>query len=243
MRFHSPLPVASRFSLLMLSPLQRDVIRMVAFVAMVLDHLATAFQADVPLLNMAGRCAFPLFALVSGCNLAGHALRQSSLNRLWLMALLAQPGYWLAFRDAGLMWWQLNILFTFAVVMQVARFLQAATVLNGVAAFTALVGYLPFSSASYGISGLLMLAGALLIWQVRDSMRPAMFAIWLLLVALLNARHGDVMMLSGVMLTLAVLFCMHGVVPASGRRLQAGRWFAPAYALHLLCIGFLVSVL
>lgn len=243
MRFHSPLPVASRFSLLMLSPLQRDVIRMVAFVAMVLDHLATAFQADVPLLNMAGRCAFPLFALVSGCNLAGRALRQSSLNRLWLMALLAQPGYWLAFRDAGLMWWQLNILFTFAVVMQVARFLQAATVLNGVAAFTALVGYLPFSSASYGISGLLMLAGALLIWQVRDSLRPAMFAIWLLLVALLNARHGDVMMLSGVMLTLAVLFCMHGVVPASGRRLQAGRWFAPAYTVHLLCIGFLVSVL
>lgn len=240
---HSPVPAPSRSSLLTLSPLQRDAVRVVAFVAMVLDHLATAFQADVPLLNMAGRCAFPLFALVSGCNLAGHALRQSSLNRLWLMALLAQPGYWLAFRDAGLMWWQLNILFTFAVVMQVARFLQAATVLNGVAAFTAMVGYLPFSSASYGISGLLMLAGALLIWQVRDSLRPAMFAIWLLLVALLNARHGDVMMLSGVMLTLAVLFCMHGVVPAYGRRLQAGRWFAPAYALHLLCIGFLVSVL
>ncbi|UAN24968.1 type-F conjugative transfer system pilin acetylase TraX (plasmid) [Enterobacter sp. JBIWA003] len=243
MRVTLPVSVPSRIALLMLSPLQRDVIRMVAFVAMVLDHLATAFQADVPLLNMAGRCAFPLFALVSGCNLAGHALRQSSLNRLWLMALLAQPGYWLAFRDAGLMWWQLNILFTFAVVMQVARFLQAATVLNGAAAFTALVGYLPFSSASYGISGLLMLAGALLIWQVRDSLRPAIFAIWMLLVALLNARHGDVMMLSGVMLTLAVLFCMHGVVPASGRRLQAGRWFAPAYALHLLCIGFLVSVL
>lgn len=42
---------------------------------------------------------------------------------------------------------------------------------------------------------------------------------------------------------LAVLFCVHGLVPTSGRRLQTGRWFAPAYALHLLCIGFLVSVL
>lgn len=151
--------------------------------------------------------------------------------------------YWLAFRDAGLMWWQLNILFAFAVVMQVVRFLQAATVLNGVAAFTVLVGYLPLSSASYSIPGLLMLAGALLIWQVRDSLRPALFVVWLLLVALLNARHGDVMMLSGVILTLAVLFCVRGLVPTSGRRLQAGRWFAPAYALHLLCIGFLVSVL
>ncbi|EAA7726944.1 type-F conjugative transfer system pilin acetylase TraX [Salmonella enterica subsp. enterica serovar Oranienburg] len=226
-----------------LSALQRDVIRMAAFMAMMGDHIATAFQLDMPLLNMAGRCAFPLFALVSGCNLAGKTLRQHSLNRLWLMALLAQPGYWLAFREAGLMWWQLNILFAFAVVMQMTCFLQAATVLNGVAAFTALVGYLPLSSASYGIPGLLMLAGALLIWQVRDSLRPALFVVWLLLVALLNARHGDVMMLSGVILTLAVLFCVHGLVPASGRRLQAGRWFAPAYALHLLCIGFLVSVL
>ncbi|WP_320750677.1 type-F conjugative transfer system pilin acetylase TraX [Enterobacter roggenkampii] len=243
MRFHSPLPVASRFSLLMLSPLQRDVIRMVAFVAMVLDHLATAFQADFPLLNMAGRCAFPLFALVSGCNLAGHALRQSSLNRLWLMALLAQPGYWLAFREAGLMWWQLNILFTFAVVMQGARFLQGMTARNGIAAVAAVLAYLPLSSASYGIPGLMMLAGAMLIWQVRDSLRPAMFAVWLLLVALLNARHGDVMMLSGVFLTLTVLFCVRGLVPASSARLRAGHWFAPGYALHLLCLGFLVSAL
>ena len=137
----------------------------------------------------------------------------------------------------------LNILFAFAVVMQVTRFLQAASVFNGVAAFSALVGYLPLSSASYGIPGLLMLTGAVLIWQVRDSLRPALFAVWLLLVALLNARHGDVMMLSGVLLTLTVLFCVYGLVPAPGRRLQAGRWFAPAYALHLLCIGFLVSVL
>ncbi|ELO4809059.1 type-F conjugative transfer system pilin acetylase TraX [Escherichia coli] len=225
------------------SALQRDVIRMVAFVAMVGDHIATAFQLDMPLLNMVGRCAFPLFALVSGGNLAGKILRQHSLNRLWLMALLAQPGYWLAFRDAGLAWWQLNILFTFAVVMQLALFLQSANTRNGVAAFTALMGYIPFSSASYGIPGLLMLAGALLVWQVRDTLRPALFAVWLLLVALLNARHGDVMMFSGVILTLTVLFCVHGLVPASGRRLQAGRWFAPAYAIHLLFIGFLVRVL
>jgi type-F conjugative transfer system pilin acetylase TraX len=225
------------------SALQRDVIRMVAFVAMVGDHIATAFQLDMPLLNMLGRCAFPLFALVSGCNLAGKTLRQHSLNRLWLMALLAQPGYWLAFRDVGLAWWQLNILFTFAVVMQVALFLQSATAHNGVAVFTALMGYIPFSSASYGIPGLLMLAGALLVWQVRDTLRPALFAVWLLLVALLNARHGDVMMLSGVFLTLTVLFCVYGLVPASAERLQAGRWFAPAYAFHLPCIGFLAGIL
>lgn len=142
---------------------------MVAFMATVGDHLGTAFQLDMPLLNMAGRCVFPLFAFVSGCNLAGKTISQRSQNLLWLMALQAQPGYWLAFRDAGLVWWQLNILFAFAVIMQMARFLQTTAVLSGIAAFATLVGYLPLSSASYGIPGLLMLAGALLVWQVRDT--------------------------------------------------------------------------
>lgn len=224
-------------SVLNLSALQRDVIRIVAFVAMSGDHIGTAFQLDMPWLNMAGRCAFPLFALVSGCNVAKKRIRQQGTNRLWLMALLAQPGYWLAFSDAGGQWWQLNILFAFAVARQVFRFLQNASILNSFAAFGALVVYLPFSSGSYGVSGLLMLAGARCLWLVSDRFRPTLFAIWLLLVALLNVHHGGVMMLSGVMLTLTVLFCVHGLVPASGQRLQAGRWFAPAYILHLLGIG------
>lgn len=224
------------------SALQRDTIRIVAFLAMTVDHIATAFQLDMPLLNMTGRCAFPLFALMSGCNLAGHAPRQHSLNRLWLVAWLSQPVFWLAFREAGVQWWQLNILFTFAVIMQVVRFLQTAPVRNGFAASAVLVGYLPLSSASYGLAGVLMLAGALLVWQVRNSLRSALFAIWLLLVALLNTRHGEVMMVSGVLLTLTVLFCVRGLVPASGRRLQAGGGFAKAYAIQLLLIALLVSV-
>lgn len=229
-------------SLPWLYPLQRDIVRTVAFVAMVGDHVATAFQMDASLLNLVGRCAFPLFAVVSGCNLDGKPLRQTSLNRLWLMAALAQPGYWLAFHEAGLMWWQLNILFTFATVMQATRFLQHATTQNGIAAFIALAVYLPCSSASYGLAGLLMLAGALLVCQVREPLRTGSFAVWLLLVALLNARHGDAMMLAGVLLTLTVLLCVKGVVPACGQRLRTGRWFAPAYVIHLLLIGLLVSV-
>ncbi|MDZ7320031.1 type-F conjugative transfer system pilin acetylase TraX [Kosakonia sacchari] len=232
----------ARASSFNISPLQRDVIRIVAFVAMLGDHIGTAFQPDMLWLNMAGRCAFPLFAMVSGCNLAGKSVQQCALNRLWLMALLAQPGFWLAFSEAGLQWWQLNILFTFAVTMQALRFMLNMTILNGIAAFMALVVYLPLSSASYGVSGLLVLAGSRFLWLFSDRFRPTPFAIWLLFVALLNARHGDVMMFSGVLLTLTVLFCVHGLVPSSDRRLQIGRWFAPAYIVHLLGIGSLAAL-
>ena len=53
----NPDPVAVHHirPVLTFSALQRDVIRTVAFLAMAGDHLATAFQADLPLLNMAGR--------------------------------------------------------------------------------------------------------------------------------------------------------------------------------------------
>lgn len=40
------------------------------------------------------------------------------LDHLWLMELLAQPGFWLAFRYTGVEWWQVNILFIFAVMDQ-----------------------------------------------------------------------------------------------------------------------------
>ncbi|EPW5280574.1 type-F conjugative transfer system pilin acetylase TraX [Yersinia enterocolitica] len=226
--------------LLSFSPLQRDAIKVIAFLAMVADHIATAIGVGSPWFNLVGRCAFPLFALVSGCNLAGKSVQQGHLNRLWVMALLAQPCYWLAFREAGVHWWQLNILFTFAVVMQVVHFLQNFTTFAGCAAFTALVGYLPLSSASYGAIGLFMLGGALLIWQVQECLRPAILAIWLLLVALINVHNGDVMMVSGVLLTLIVLFGVHKYVSASSERLNVSRWFAPAYVLHMVMIGVVV---
>lgn len=81
-----------------LAPLQRDVIKAVAFLVMTGDHIATAFHVGSPRLNLTGRCAFPLFALMAGCNMAGRQIRQAAVNRLWLMAVLAQPVFWLAFR-------------------------------------------------------------------------------------------------------------------------------------------------
>ncbi|EDN6661291.1 hypothetical protein GRF91_004688 [Salmonella enterica] len=92
-----------------LNPLQCDMLKLVAFVAMVLDHVNTASGLNIPLLQAVGRLAFPLFALVWGCNVVRRPVTQAGLNRLWLMALLAQPGFWLAFRDIGVQGVSLDI--------------------------------------------------------------------------------------------------------------------------------------
>ena len=56
-------------SLLVWSPGQRDIIKTVALVLMVLDHANRILHLDQSWMFLAGRGAFPLFALVWGLNL------------------------------------------------------------------------------------------------------------------------------------------------------------------------------
>lgn len=59
-------------SLLVWSPGQRDIIKTVALVLMVLDHANRILHLDQSWMFLVGRGAFPLFALVWGLNLSRH---------------------------------------------------------------------------------------------------------------------------------------------------------------------------
>ena len=93
-------------SFLVWSPGQRDIIKTVALVLMVLDHINLIFQLKQEWMFLAGRGAFPLFALVWGLNLSRHAhIRQPAINRLWGWGIIAQFAYYLA----GFPWYEGNI--------------------------------------------------------------------------------------------------------------------------------------
>ena len=215
---------------------QCDVLKLVAFAAMVLDHLNTASGLNAPLLQAVGRLAFPLFALVWGCNIVCRPVMQAGLNRLWLMALLAQPGFWLAFRDTGVEWWQVNILFTFAVMGQAVLFMQEPC--NRTASFSLLTLclYIPVSGASYELRGLLLLLMSALFFLTTGRQQMMAAAGLATSVLLLNAPSGCLMMLSGLLLSLITLVVVCRNVP-QGERLTGGRWFAHFYGLHLTVIG------
>lgn len=84
-------------SLLVWSPGQRDIIKTVALVLMVLDHANRILHLEQTWMFLAGRGAFPLFALVWGLNQSRHAhIRQSAINRLWGWAVIAQFAYYVA---------------------------------------------------------------------------------------------------------------------------------------------------
>lgn len=101
--------------------------------------------------------------------------------------------------------------------------------------------YLPFSTASYGWQGLVMLLAAVSVWQVPEQYQGRLFLLWLCFVLWLNSSNGAVPMLAGMGMTLLVLCFVHEYVPASSKRLQISRWFAEGYALHLLIIAGMIN--
>ncbi|HCN8424453.1 TPA: type-F conjugative transfer system pilin acetylase TraX, partial [Escherichia coli] len=104
---------------------------------------------------LAGRGAFPLFALVWGLNLSRHAhIRQPAINRLWGWGIIAQFAYYLA----GFPWYEGNILFAFAVAAQVLTWCETRSGWRTAAAILLMALWGPLSGTSYGIAGLLMLA-------------------------------------------------------------------------------------
>ncbi|HAW3229823.1 TPA: conjugal transfer protein TraN [Escherichia coli] len=105
---------------------------------------------------------------------------------------------------------------------------------------TMLALYLPFSTASYGWQGLVMLLAAVSVWQVPEQYQGRLFLLWLCSVVWLNGANGAVPVLAGMGMTLMVLCLVHEYVPASSKRLQISRWFAEGYVLHLLIIAVIV---
>ncbi len=96
-----------------------EALKWIALAAMLGDHVDKALFADaLPWLSEAGRIAFPLFALVFGCNLARpdaqrrQAYRRA-LVRLLGFGVLAFPFSVLAFQRWDLL--PVNILFTLAI--------------------------------------------------------------------------------------------------------------------------------
>ncbi|EAP0132931.1 type-F conjugative transfer system pilin acetylase TraX, partial [Salmonella enterica] len=151
-------------------------------------------------------------------------------------ALLAQPGFWLAFRHSGVEWWQANILFTFAVMGQAVHFMQVPSSRTAFVSLLALSVYMPASGASYELRGLLLLLMSVLFFLTTGRRHMMAAAGLATSVLLLNVPSGGVMMLSGLLLSLVILTVVCRHVP-QGERLPGGRWFAQLYALHLTVIG------
>jgi len=99
-----------------------DLLKLIAIVAMVVDHLNTIwFAPGYPAWRAIGRLAFPLFAFVLAFNFVRHTRHPARfVGRLFLWGLVSQLFYEYAFGGG-----QLNILFTLALGLGYAAAFRA----------------------------------------------------------------------------------------------------------------------
>lgn len=223
-------------SLLVWSPGQRDIIKTVALVLMVLDHANRILHLDQSWMFLVGRGAFPLFALVWGLNLSRHThIRQEAINRLWGWAVIAQFAYYLA----GFPWYEGNILFAFVVAAQVLTWCETRTWWRSAETMLLLAMWLPFSGTSYGIAGLLMLAVSHRLYRAEDRMeRLTLVACLLAVIPALNLATSDAAAVAGLVMTVLTV----GLVSCTGKSLPRfwyGDFFPTFYACHLTVLGVL----
>ncbi|HAJ4919045.1 TPA: type-F conjugative transfer system pilin acetylase TraX [Escherichia coli] len=202
----------------------------------VLDHANRILHLDQTWMFLAGRGAFPLFALVWGLNLSRHAhIRQSAINRLWGWAVFSQ--FWYYF--AGFPWYEGNILFAFAVAAQVLTWCETRSLWRTAAAILMMALWGPLSGTSYGITGLLMLAVSHRLYRAEDrTERLALVACLLAVIPALNLATSDAAAVAGLVMTVLTV----GLVSCAGKslpRFWPGDFFPTFYASHLAVLGVL----
>lgn len=108
---------AARATVLPIHPLQIDVLKLIACICMLIDHINTCLYDRASVWAwLIGRLAFPLFGLTFVLTLKAHKA-MATAKRLFIWAICTQPVYALAFANTGFSpWWAGNILFSFAAV-------------------------------------------------------------------------------------------------------------------------------
>lgn len=169
---------AARATVLPIHPLQIDVLKLIACICMLIDHINTClFDRASVWAWLIGRLAFPLFGLTFVLTLKPHKA-MATARRLLIWAICTQPVYALAFANTGFSpWWAGNILFSFAGAAYFAglsRVPSAGNAARGALVFAVLA--VIQAPSSFGMAGLVYLMalehvihglyGAVILWVI-----------------------------------------------------------------------------
>ncbi|MFZ5456267.1 MAG: TraX family protein [Pseudomonadota bacterium] len=232
---------AARATVLPIHSLQIDVLKLIACICMLIDHINTCLYDRASVWAwLIGRLAFPLFGLTFVLTLTQtNALRTA--KRTAAAGVLVQPIYAIAFADAGFSpWWAGNILISFAVVAYLVEQVKSPTP-KGIAQAFALIALASIVQApsSFGLAGI---AFMLALWVMLQGVVPWIAAA-VAAVAFLNVNPGAPALSVSTAVALVLILGASGALRAWRPR----RWLHPRatlwfYAGHLALMATLAGV-
>lgn len=240
-----------RNTFLTLNPWGTDLVKVIALVAMVIDHTNTVLLSTPQLeLYALGRAAFPLFALIWAMNVCRDPARlQLRARRLWMWAVATQPVFTLTFQG-HVPWYALNILFVFAGVTQLLALCHnqgKRGALCGLVLLAVMVW--PLTPASYGIPGL-ALSLSLALWYAlpAGTQRNAAGITAVISLAMLNGiTHLTDAPVAALVFAVIPTMLLPAVALNAVEKIQSGHtqrfmhrhFFYLAYAGHLLVLSLI----
>lgn len=93
-----------------------EILKLIAIIAMFIDHIGSNFFPNYPILRIIGRIAYPLFAYQLAQGYVNTSSYPKYMVRLWIFALVSQMPYTLLFQTTNL-----NIIFTLMLSMFLIR--------------------------------------------------------------------------------------------------------------------------
>lgn len=229
---------AARATVLPIHPLQIDVLKLIACICMLIDHINTCLYDRASVWAwLIGRLAFPLFGLTFVLTLKAHKA-MATAKRLFIWAICTQPVYALAFANTGFSpWWAGNILFSFAAVAYLVALAQApspANVAKGLVVFV--VASIIQAPSSFGVAGL----GFLFALYHAIHMTSGTAALWAAVVVIALPGLNPSSLDTAGPLTVVVVglggrsAALRHFAP---KRLIGGSWSHHFYAAHLALIS------
>lgn len=234
-----------------MSPFSMDVLKCVALVAMLIDHMNDILLSpSSPLLYAVGRMAMPLFALIFAFNMAKQPDRAQELaKRQWKWAIITQPFFAFAFYGHQ-PWYALNILFVFAVCSQLIAWVYSRMKYCWIKSILLIALFAwPLSLASYGLAGI---AFVLISVLMLASITPGRVVLLLWVISLISLNAASLMtapIIEVVVFAIIPTLCLPlfvltltDSVEATGKRVLPRQTFYWLYCGHLLVLG-IISIL
>lgn len=229
-----------------MSPFNMDVLKCVALISMLIDHMNDILLSPSSLLLYAvGRMAMPLFALIFAFNMAKQPGRAQELaKRQWKWAIITQPFFAFAFYGHQ-PWYALNILFIFAVCSQLVAWVYPRTQYCWIKSILLIAIFAwPLSLASYGLAGI---AFVLLSVLMLASMTPGRVVLLLWVLSLISLNAASLMtapiikvVVFAIVPTLCLPLFMLTLIDNAkmiGKRFLPRQIFYWLYCGHLLILG------
>jgi hypothetical protein len=228
---------AARATVLPIHPQQIDVLKLIACICMLIDHINTCLYDRASVWAwLIGRLAFPLFGLTFVLTLKAHKA-MATAKRLFIWAICTQPVYALAFANTGFSpWWAGNILFSFAAVAYLVELSQTpspANVAKGLVVFV--VASIIQAPSSFGAAGLIFMFA--LRHALHDEPRAAMRWSGVAVVSFFCLNPGLTVTASTVLVVaLGLVGALTGLRSCIRPRTNNGRWSLWFYSMHLVFV-------